>query len=173
MKLINQLRVITVAITCATWLNTTAPMAAATVQANGGDTFTLTPTSNPGEFADLVQGVAQVSFLGNCTFQADQLVVLPATPDQPIRVKGVWRFATSDGASSLVANVEGVGAPDPRNPAFVNIQLKAKFTHGTGLAANADGEAEINGLAMFTSAAGGTATWSLKGKFPSSKSKED
>jgi hypothetical protein len=162
MRILNQFRITTLALACAALASATSAEAAV-LNGHGADTFALAPSSTPGVVTDTVDGVAQLSLLGNCSFHAEQSITLPATPDQPYIIKGVWRFTSADGATTLDAETEGTGLPDPANAGFVNIHLKVKFTGGTGQMANARGKGKIDGVGMFTSAAGGTATWSLKG----------
>jgi len=163
MRILSPFRIITLALACAALAMTVAPAHGAVIRAHGGNNFELTPSLTPGVFTDSASGVAQISLLGNCSFHADQVVTLPAAADQPILVKGNWRFASADGTTTLDAVAEGTGTPDPVNPAFVNLHYKMKFTGRTGRMANVRGKAEVEVLAMFTSASTGTATWTLKG----------
>lgn len=156
MKILNGFRIIGLALAV-----TVAPANARDIKANGGTTFELTPSITPGALINSANGPARVSVVGNCTLRIDEIVTLPTAPDQHIRIKALWRFTSADGATILDTEVEGPGIPDPANPSFVNIHYKLKFTGGTGRMANAKGRAEVDVLAMFTSATGGTAAWSL------------
>lgn len=163
MRILNQFRIIAVALACTALAMTITTTEAAPVRAHAASRFELTPTATPGVFTDTADGPARVSLLGNCTLHAEQVVTLPATPDQPILIKGKWRFTSADGTTTLDAETEGTGTPDPINPSFVNIHYEMKFTGGTGRMANARGRADVDVVAMFISAPGGTATVSLTG----------
>src|SRR6267143_3928303 len=151
------------ALACAALLLTSNSINAADIRANGGTTFDLLPTADPSVFTHTVDGIAQVSLLGNCTVHADVLVRFPANPSQPPTLKGSFTFTSADGTATLKATVEGTGTPDPANPSFLNFHYDVTFTGGSGQFASARGEAEINGAAMFTSPSTGKATWKLKG----------
>jgi hypothetical protein len=137
------------------------------INAHGGTTFALTPvefdaSGNPTKFSHTVNGVVRVSLLGNCAFQAD----IPAVPhrDGTFSLAGTFRITSADGETSLDAEVEGVATPDPANPLFANVHYDVKFTSGTGRMKDVrGGRAEMDVAAMFTSQAGGTATWLLLG----------
>jgi hypothetical protein len=75
----------------------------------------------------------------------------------------VWADHLVRCTTTLNAETNGTGTPDPANPGFVNLHLEVKFTGGTGKFANARSKGEIDGVAMVTSATGGIATWTLKG----------
>jgi hypothetical protein len=163
MKILNQFKIATQALACATLVLVATTAAAKDIEGHGGDNFTITPTPTPGVVTDTLNGVARISFLGNCSFHGEQAITLPATPDQPYVIKGMWRFTSADGATTLDIETNGTGRPDPTNPGFINLHLKVKFTGGTGRMAGAQGKGEIDGVGMFTSPAGGTATWFLDG----------
>src|SRR2546426_1006097 len=126
------------------------PANAAALQANGGTTWTLGQTADPSVFTHTVNGVVQVSLLCNCTVHADVLVRFPANPSQPPALNGSFTFTTADGATTLKAIVQGTGTPDPANPAFLNFHYHVTFAGGSGQFTAARGEAEIDGLALFT-----------------------
>jgi hypothetical protein len=134
------------------------------IRGSSGNNFTLTPTATPGVFHMTHPGVAQVSLLGNCTFDGDEIVIAPAGPNDVFVLSGTWHFATADGSSTLDTEVEGIGTPDPTNPNFVNVHYTFTFTGGTGLMANARGKGELDGVAMLTSPNGGTTTFTFTGQ---------
>jgi len=169
MKILRQLRIITLALACAALAMTAATAHAAPIKGNSGNNFELSPTPMPGVLTLTHPGVAQVSLLGNCTFDGDEVVLVPTAPGQPFILKGTWRFVSADGATTLDAEVEGTGTPDPANPNFVNLHYDVKFTGGTGQMANARGRAEMDGVAMFTSPSGGTTTFVFAGKISTDK----
>ena len=138
-------------------------ISAADIRVNAGTTWTLTPTADPSVFTHTVNGVAQVSLLGNCTVHADVVVRFPPSSDQPPTLNGSFAFTTANGATTLKATVEGTGTPDPANPGFLNFHYHVTFAGGSGQFAAARGEADIDGVALFTAPSAGTATWTLKG----------
>jgi hypothetical protein len=163
MRTFNHMSTAILALALTALVITAAPAKAGVITAHGGEVFALTPTDDPNVFRDTVDGTAQVSLLGNCSFHAEQTISLPSAPGEPISVKGSWRFTTADSATTLDMDVEGTGAPDPANPGFVNIKFKVRFAGGTGLMASVRGSGELEGVAMFSSPTAGIATWTLKG----------
>ncbi len=151
------------ALGCAALILSTNSMTAADIRANGGTTWDLAPNADPSVFTHTVDGVVQVSLLGNCTVHADVVVRFPANPSQPPTLKGTFTFTAADGVTTLKAVAEGTGTPDPVNPSFLNFQYHVTFTGGSGQLARARGEAEIEGVALFTSPSTGKATSTLKG----------
>jgi hypothetical protein len=162
MKIRSQFRNLTLALACTVLIATTAN--AGEITGSSGNNFSLTPTATPGVFILTHPGVAQVSLLGNCTFDGTETLVMPAAPDQPLTTTGTFRFTTADGLTTLDVEVEGKGTPDPANPNFVNLHYTMKFTGGTGEMANARGKAELDGVAMLTSPTGGTTTFVFAGQ---------
>jgi hypothetical protein len=161
MRILNQFRIVALALACAALVMTAK---ARDIEGNSGNNFSLAPTATPGVFMLTHPGVAQVSSLGNCTFDGEEVATFPATPDQPLTLKGTWRFTSADGSSTLDAEVAGTGTPDPANPNFVNLRYRVKFTGGTGKMAAARGKAEMTGVAMLTSPSGGTTTFVFAGE---------
>ena len=154
---------VALALGCAALLFTGNSVSAASIRANGGTTWDLVPTADPSVFTHTVDGVVEVSLLGHCTVHADVVVRFPANPAQPPTLKGTFTFTAADGVTILTALAEGTGTPDPVNPSFLNFQYHVTFTGGSGQFARARGEAEIKGVALFTSPSAGKATWKLKG----------
>src|SRR5262245_62408101 len=136
---------------------------AADIRVNAGTTWILGPTADPAVLTHTVDGIVQVSLLGNCTFHADVLVGLPAGPGQPYTLSGTFTFTSADGTTTLNADAVGTATPDPANAGFLNFRYHVSFTGGTGSFAKARGEADSDGAALFTSASAGKATWTLKG----------
>ena len=169
MKTLNLFKAVTLALACAALaMTTTTPAEAGVIKAHAGTTFVLTPVAfdangNPTLFTHTVDGVVRVSLLGNCTVHFDVIVGAPKTATDPFTLVGTCRITSADGATTLDAEVEGTGTPDPANPAFLNFHYDVKFTGGTGQMANARGTADIDGFGMFTSASTGKATWLLEG----------
>src|SRR5262245_50986154 len=85
------------------------PNTAAALQATTGNTFALVPTDDPNVFGHPVDGVAQVSLLGNCHFHGESEVHLPTSPGQPIVITSTspWTLTASDGVNSLRFNAQG------------------------------------------------------------------
>lgn len=136
---------------------------AADIRANAGTTFDLVPTTDPAVFSHTVDGVAEVSLLGNSIVHFDVVVRFPANPSLPPALKGSLTITSADGATTLKASVEGTGTPDLANIFFLNFHYDVTFTGGTGQFADARGEAKIDGAALFTSQSTGKATWKMKG----------
>jgi hypothetical protein len=164
MTKLNILKGLGLALGCAALLLSGHCISAAEVRANAGTTFLLTPTADPNVLTHTVDGVAQVSPLGNCTVHADVEVRLPTGPGQPIALKGILTITTADGATSLKGAVEGAATPDPANSSFLNFHYQVAFTGGSGQFAAARGDAKIEGVALFTSLSAGKATWKMKGQ---------
>jgi hypothetical protein len=143
----------------------TLPSNAAALRANAGNTFALVPTADPNVFGHPVDGVVQVSLLGNCHFHGEGEIHLPTAPGQPIVIVSTspWTFTSSDGANSLQFDVQGTATFDPVNPSFANLSYTATFTGGTGAFASARGTATFEVTAEFTSPLAGLATWTMKG----------
>jgi hypothetical protein len=172
-KKLNLLRTLSLAITCAALAVSRFPVAAedgpgtnaAAIRVTTGNTFALVPTSDPNVFGHPVDGVAQVSLMGNCHFHGEGTIYLPTSPGQPIRIVNTtpWTLTSSDGANSLKFDVEGTAAFDPANPLFAHLTYNVTFVGGTGRFANAKGTGTMEVTAEFTSALGGLANWTMKG----------
>jgi hypothetical protein len=172
MKKLTVSRIMALAVVCAALAlpsvvlkasETTLLSNAADLRANAGNTFVLTPTLDPNVFKITADGVAQVSLMGNCIEHAELQVRFPATAGLPILLSGGGTLTSADGATSLKFTVTGTAKPDPANPAFFNNSYQVTFAGGSGAFASATGTAQINELVVFTSSAGGTATWTMKG----------
>ena len=134
------------------------------ITANAGSTFTLLPSGTPGVLNHTVDGVVQLSVLGNCTFHADVKAYLPTAAGEPFVLTGTAIFTSADGSATLAIEVEGWAAPDPANPgSFVDFHYDVTFSGGTGAFSTARGSAEIDGFGMFTSESAGKATWTMRG----------
>lgn len=164
MKIRNPFRNIALAFACAAMVITFTSATAGEIRGSSGNNFTLTPTGAPGTFTLTHPGVAQVSLLGNCMFEGTETLVMPVSPDMPLTMTGTFRFTSADGTTTLDADVEGVGTPDPANPSFVNLRYRMKFTGGSGKMAGARGKAILHGVAMLTSQTGGTTTFVFEGQ---------
>jgi hypothetical protein len=132
------------------------------ITANAGPTFELAPSGKPGVLTHTVNGIAQVSLLGNCTVHFDTLAQVPP-PGEPFTVRGTMQFVSADGSSAIQGDVNGWVVIDPANPAFGNLHYNMVITGGAGKFTGARGQGEIDGAGMFTSDHSGTATWLLKG----------
>ena len=109
MRILSPFRLLTLALACMALVITAARGEARDIRGSSGNNFSLTPTANPGAFILTHPGVAQVSAIGNCTFDGTEILVSPATPDRPLILKGTWRFTSADGTTTLDAEVEGTG----------------------------------------------------------------
>ncbi len=173
MKKFNLLRTLTLTLTCAVlalsrYLASAddGPSANATaIRVTTGNTFALVPTADPTVFGHPVDGVAQVSVMGNCHFHGAATIYLPTSAGQPIRIisSSPWTLTSSDGANSLKFDTEGTATFDPANPLFANLTYKVTFVGGTGKFAGARGAGTMEVTAEFTSALGGLANWTMKG----------
>lgn len=143
----------------------TLPSNAAAIWVTTGNTFALVPTDDPNVFGHPVDGVAQVSLMGNCHFHGDGTIYLPTSAGQPIRIlsDAPWKLTSSDGANSLQFDAEGTATFDPANPQFANLTYSVKFIGGTGAFIGASGTGTMEVTAEFTSALGGLANWTMKG----------
>jgi hypothetical protein len=138
---------------------------AAAIRVTTGNTFALVPTSDPTVFGHPVDGVAQVSNMGNCHFHGEGIVYFPTSAGQPIRIVSdtPWTLTSSDGANSLSFTADGTATFDPANPLFGNVSYNVTFVGGTGKFAGATGTATMEVTAEFTSPLAGLATWTMKG----------
>ena len=138
---------------------------AAAIRVTTGNAFALVPTDDPTVFGHPVDGVAQVSAVGNCHFHGDATIYLPTSAGQQIRIvsSSPWTLTSSDGAHSLKFNAVGTATFDPANPLFANLTYQVTFVGGTGKFAGATGSGTMDVTAEFTSQLAGLATWSLKG----------
>ena len=164
MKMLNQIRIIALASLITTLLVNASPAKAGEIRGSSGNNFSLAPTATPGVFTLTHPGVAQVSLMGNCTFDGTETVIAPTAADQPFILTGTFRFTSADGTTTLDVEAEGTGTPDPANPNFINLHYTMKFTGGTGKMASVRGKGELDGVAMFTSATGGTTTFNFAGQ---------
>ena len=164
MKMLNQLRILTLASLITTLLVSASSANAGEIRGSSGNNFTLTSTATPGVFTLTHPGVAQVSLMGNCTFDGTETVIAPTEAGQPFILNGTFRFTSADGTTTLDVEADGIGTPDPANPNFINVRYTMKFTGGTGKMANVRGKGELDGVAMFTSATGGTTTFTFAGQ---------
>ena len=138
---------------------------AAAIRVTTGNAFALVPTSDPNIFGHPVDGVAQVSLMGNCHFHGEATIYLPTSAGQPIRIlsSSPWTLTSSDGANSLKFDTEGTATFDPANSLFANLTYKVTFVGGTGKFARARGTGTMEVTAEFTSPLGGLANWTMKG----------
>jgi hypothetical protein len=173
MKKLTSLRILTLTFTCAALAISRSPVGAdggpatnaAAIRVTTGNTFALVPTSDPNVFGHPVDGVAQVSLMGNCHFHGESTIFLPTSAGQPIRILSTspWTLTSSDGANSLKFDTEGTATFDPADPLFVNLTYNVNFVGGTGRFAGAKGTGTIEVTAEFTSPLGGLANWTMKG----------
>src|SRR6266487_1052375 len=137
----------------------------AAIRVTTGNTFALVPTSDSNVFGHPVDGVAQVSLMGNCHFHGEATIYLPTSAGQTIRIfsSSPWTLTSSDGANSLKFDTEGTATFDPANSRFANLTYKVTFVGGTGKFAQARGTGTMEVTAEFTSPLGGLANWTMKG----------
>src|SRR5258705_9597807 len=92
MTKLSRFKSLGLALGCVALILTGNSISAADIRANGGTTFDLLPTADPGVFTHTMDGVVQVSLLGNCTVHADVVVRFSANPSQPPTAKGSFTF---------------------------------------------------------------------------------
>jgi hypothetical protein len=149
---------------CAALLLTSHAASAGEIRANAGTTFTLEPTDDAAVFKHTVDGIAQVSPIGNCKVHFDVVAQFPADPTQPIALSGSLSITSADGLTTLKGTVAGAVSGDPENPQeFANFHYRVRFTGGTGEFEGARGAGVIKGAALWTSQSTGKATWTMKG----------
>jgi hypothetical protein len=130
--------------------------------ANAGTRFTLGPSDQEGVLSHTVDGVAQVSVIGNCIVHFDVLA-RPEPPGVPWKVEGTMYFLYPNDGSILRLKVTGSVLPELDVP-IGNFHYDAEVISGEGQFAGARGQGEINGAAMFIDTEGnGTATWKFQG----------
>jgi hypothetical protein len=167
----NLTKILGLALGCTGLLLSAHSLSAGDIRANGGTTWVLGPTDDPSVFTHTVDGVVQVSLMGNCNIHADVVVRFPTDPSKVPTLNGSFTFTAADGVTTLKASAEGTGTPDPANPSFLNFQYHIAFTGGSGQFTNARGEAIIKGVALFITPSSGKATWELKGSVEGVKEK--
>ena len=120
--------------------------------AHAGTTFVLLPASasTPGVRSHNIDGVVQVSSLGDCTFHATANLVATANANFFLITDGVFLFTTADGKSTLTASAAGTLTVNPANPYMADIQYDVTFTGGTGSLAGAHGSGKLHGFVLFT-----------------------
>jgi len=173
MKMLPSLRTFAISLTCAALVMAGSPADAdvgpstnaAAIRVTTGNTFALVPTADPNVFGHPVDGVAQVSVMGNAHFHGEGTIYLPTSAGQSIRIVNTspWTLTSSDGANSLKFDVVGTATFDPANPLFANLTYQVTFTGGTGRFVGAKGTATMEVTAEFTSALAGLANWTMKG----------
>jgi hypothetical protein len=162
MKSFNLTKSLGLALGCAALLLTSHAASAVELRANAGTTFAT--EFGPGGLTHKVDGIAQVSLVGNCKVHFDLVGELPADPTQPIAAKGSLTITSANGDDTLSATVIGSVTADPANPQeFANFHYRVRFTGGTGEFEGARGIAVIKGAGVYTSQTGGTATWTMRG----------
>jgi hypothetical protein len=130
--------------------------------ANAGTRFTLGPSDQEGVLSHTVDGVAQVSVIGNCIVHFDVLA-RPAPPGVPWKLEGTMHFVYPKDGSILRLKVIGSVLPESDVP-IANLHYNAEVISGEGQFAGARGTGEIDGAGMFIDAEGnGTATWLFQG----------
>jgi len=120
--------------------------------ANAGTTFILVPVpktnpTGPQLFTHTVDGVVEVSPLGDCTVHFDLIVTATGDAKRPYTVAGSQTITTADGKSSVTSLVKGYLSSNPANGGFLGIHYQLTFTSGTGQLAGARGETLLSGFA--------------------------
>jgi hypothetical protein len=132
--------------------------------ANAGTRFTLAGPDAEGVFTHTVNGVAQVSVIGNCIVHFDVVAEIDPSTGSFGPIEGTAYFLFPKDGSILNLKVKGSVAFEPGTP-FGNFHYDTEVLSGTGQFAGARGKGEINGAAMFIDDQGnGTATWTYRGQ---------
>ena len=127
-----------------------------------GTRFSMGEPNAEGVLPHTVDGVAQVSEIGNCVVHFDVETKVPP-PGEPWILRGTMYFLHPQDGSILRMRVAGWALIEEGTP-FGNLHYDAEVISGEGLFAGARGKGEINGVAMFINAEGdGTATWTFRG----------
>lgn len=149
MKKLSLPAFLTVAFSCAALILGSPSASASQFSAFAGTTFILVPVpkTSPQLFTHTVDGVVQVSALGDCTVHFDLLVTSTADPKRPYDVEGTQTITTADGSSSVTSSVKGYLSANPANATFLGIHYKMVFVSGTGLLADARGATQLRGFA--------------------------
>lgn len=154
-----------VALTALTSLLTLAdPHINGVMTVNAGTRFTLEGPNADGVFTHTVDGVAQVSVIGNCMVHFDVIAKIDPSTGQFGPIEGTAYFFHPQDGSVLNLKVKGAVATEAGTP-FGNFYYDVELVSGTGQFAGARGQGRIDGVAMFIDAQGnGTATWTYKGQ---------
>jgi hypothetical protein len=144
------------ALGCAAFLVVGARARAEEFFANAGTTFVLVPVplSSPQQFTHTVDGVVEVSPLGDCTVHFDHIVTATDSSTRPYLVMGTQTITTADGASTVTSSVDGYLSSNPANATFLGIHYQLSFTDGTGKLAGAQGGTVLKGFAALALAPG-------------------
>jgi hypothetical protein len=149
MKRMNLTKVLSLALGCAALVFGGTTASAVEFSAFAGTTFILVPVPNtsPQQFTHTVDGVVEVSPLGDCTVHFDLVVTVTDDPERPYNVEGTQTITTADGISSVTSSVQGYLSSNPANASFLGIQYKLTFISGTGQLAGAQGKTTLSGFA--------------------------
>lgn len=144
------------ALACATVGLSGTSSSAGEFSANAGTTFLLVPllSTSPLQFTHTVDGLVEVSSLGDCTVHFDLIVTATDSVGRPYLVTGTQTITTADGTSSVTSAVDGYLSSNPANPTFLGIHYKQTFTGGTGELAGARGRTVLEGFAALATAPG-------------------
>jgi hypothetical protein len=128
-----------------------------------GTRFQLAPTGQPGVFTHTVDGLAQVSVIGNCIVHMDSLAQA-GQGEEPWTVEGTMQFIFPKDNSILYVKISGWVALEPGTP-FGNLHYDVEILSGEGQFAGARGRGQMDGAGMFINPQGseGTATWKFDG----------
>lgn len=130
---------------------------------NAGTRFSLEGPDAQGVFTHTVNGVAQVSVIGNCMVHFDVIAKIDPATGLFGPIEGTAYFLHPQDGSILNLKVKGAVALEDGTP-FGNFYYDTEIVSGTGQFADARGQGRIDGVAMFIDDQGnGTATWTYKG----------
>ena len=149
MKKMSLTKVLSLVLSCGALVFGGTSASACDFSANAGTTFILVPVPNtsPLLFTHTVDGVVEVSPLGDCTVHFDLMVTATGDSKRPYDVEGTQTITTADGKSSVTSSVKGYLSSNPANATFLGINYKLAFISGTGQLAEAKGKTSLTGFA--------------------------
>jgi hypothetical protein len=149
MQKMSLFKAVSLALGCAALVVGGTIASAGEFSAFAGTTFILVPVLNtsPLQFTHTVDGVVEVSPLGDCTVHFDLIVTATGDSERPYTIEGPQTITTADGNSSVTSSVQGYLSSNSANPSFLGIHYKLAFISGTGRLAGAHGKTRLGGFA--------------------------
>src|SRR5215471_16226464 len=120
MQKMSLFKAVNTALSCATLFVGATFASAEEFSAFAGTTFILVPVpfTSPQQFTHTVDGVVEVSPLGDCTVHFDLVVTATGDSERPYKVDGTQTITTADGNSSVTSSVQGYLSSNSANPSF-------------------------------------------------------
>jgi hypothetical protein len=156
----RKLKLFTLLASLTSLLAVAGPLPNGLMTANAGTRFTLVPNGT-GAFTHTVDGLAQVSVIGDCLVHFD--VVAEPQPTGEWKGTGTAYFLNPKDGSILRLKGTARVTPEPNSP-IANFHYDLEIISGEGQFAGARGSGEIDGAALFIDDQGnGTTTWIFRG----------